>query len=279
MLKNGAAWAAMSVCQAPYRMVARAARAGEPWTDAHQAGPFLCRAGFALQPYVPLFEELARLQSDLVRTLGIARAREFVEVYLFRDRQAYQNHLKQYLPQVPYRRALYVKRGRSSRVLVYQHRDFPTDLRHEATHALLHAALDMVPLWLDEGLAEYFELPATERARGVHHLQALRWNLRLGVMTPLANLEKKAELEEMGQLEYRFAWAWVHFMLHGPAKARESLVRYLADIQAGTPPGQLSQRLTASIPDVERQMVAHIKSLSQNPLSRIRGAGSVIGIG
>ena len=32
------------------------------------------------------------------------------------------------------------------------------DLRHEATHALLHVAVGDLPLWLDEGLAEYFEV-------------------------------------------------------------------------------------------------------------------------
>ena len=33
------------------------------------------------------------------------------------------------------------------------------DLRHEMTHAYLHAVVPNVPLWLDEGLAKYFELP------------------------------------------------------------------------------------------------------------------------
>jgi hypothetical protein len=246
-------------------MVARAVSLDETWIDSRRAGPFLCRAGFDLQPYVPLFDELAQLQSDLVRVLGIARAREFVEVYLFRDRQAYRDYFQHYFPEVPYRRALYVKRGGSTRVLAYQHGDFPTDLRHEATHALLHAALDMLPLWLDEGLAEYFELPVAHRAAGMHHLQAVRWNLRWGFMVPLVRLEMKTELEHMGQLEYRFAWAWVHFMLHGPPPARESLVHYLADIQAGTPPGRLSERLTGSMPDVERQMLAHIRNLPRFP--------------
>ena len=34
------------------------------------------------------------------------------------------------------------------------------DLRHEMTHAYLHSVVPDVPLWLDEGLAKYFELPA-----------------------------------------------------------------------------------------------------------------------
>ena len=42
------------------------------------------------------------------------------------------------------------------------------DLRHELTHALLHSVLKDVPLWLDEGLAEYFELPPASW-KGVNH--------------------------------------------------------------------------------------------------------------
>ena len=38
-----------------------------------------------------------------------------------------------------------------------------TDLRHELTHALLHGVLKDVPLWLDEGLAGFFELPPDAR--------------------------------------------------------------------------------------------------------------------
>jgi hypothetical protein len=51
-------------------------------------------------------------------------------------------------------------------VFAYRGEDFETDLRHECTHALLNAALPVVPLWLDEGLAEYFEvLPQSAIAR------------------------------------------------------------------------------------------------------------------
>jgi hypothetical protein len=48
-------------------------------------------------------------------------------------------------------------------------------------------------------------------------------------------------------------------MLHGPREAHEELARYLADIQALTPPGQLSQRIRHRLPNVERQFVEHFK--------------------
>src|SRR5260370_772339 len=50
------------------------------------------------------------------------------------------------------------------------------DLRHELAHALLHSGLREVPMWLDEGLAANFALPAA--ARGVN--AAPREGLRRG---------------------------------------------------------------------------------------------------
>ena len=48
------------------------------------------------------------------------------------------------------------------------------DLRHELTHALLNGVTKEVPLWLDEGLAEYYELPPERDGMNAGHLQAFR---------------------------------------------------------------------------------------------------------
>jgi hypothetical protein len=63
----------------------------------------------------------------------------------------------------------------------------------------------------------------------------------------------------MGASEYRSAWAWTHFMLHGSPEARDELARYLGDIAAHAPPGELSDRLRRRIPDVERRFVTHFQ--------------------
>ncbi len=234
-------------------------RAAIPWVDQRTVGPFRCHAGFDLHAYAGLLDDLHNLQSDLVRMLRIRPAETPIDIYLLSDGASYRELVEQRLPRVPYRRALYVKQGASSQVFVYRQDQLPVDLRHESTHALLHAVLDMVPLWLDEGLAEYFEVRPGQRVYGNPHLPKLKWNMRIGIIPSLASLEKKRRVEEMGVLEYRFSWAWVHFMLHGPARVHWELIRYLADIQAGTPPGRLSQRLADAIPDVEQRMVDHFK--------------------
>jgi len=229
------------------------------WTDGRVAGPFVCRADFPLTGIESLLNDLARLQSDLLASLKIQPTTERIEIYLFHDESTYRRHLRHYFPEVPYRRALYVKRGGPGMVLAYRSRQLPVDLRHECTHALLHAVLPMVPLWLDEGLAEYFELPPSQRAFGSPHLSGVRWRVRFGVLPQIGPLEKKGDLSEMDGSDYRDAWAWTHFMLQGPVEARDELARFFADIQASVPPGLLSQRLKRRIPDLEHRLATHFK--------------------
>jgi len=229
------------------------------WIDHRSHGPFRCHATFPLGNLDPLFRELSALEAELQRTLAVPPAQQPVDVYLLENEQEHRKLLKQLYPRVPYRRALYVQRSGQGSVYAYRHADLAIDLRHECTHALLHTNLPMVPLWLDEGLAEYFEMPASQRALEHPHFSKLRWNLRFGMVRDVDSLEGCRDLSEMGGAEYRFAWAWVHFMLHGPLPAHRALVQYLGDIRQGNPPGQLSERLARAVPDVERQMVQHFK--------------------
>ena len=76
------------------------------------------------------------------------------------------------------------------------------DLRHELTHALLHSVLRDVPLWLDEGLAEFFELPPEADGVNTQHLDALS---RAQFQPDLARLEQLTLVEQMKPPEYREA--------------------------------------------------------------------------
>ena len=120
-------------------------------------------------------------------------------------------------------------------------------MRHECTHGLLHSVLPMVPLWLDEGLAEYFEVPEDQRSFGNPHLRWTRLDARMNHVPPLVQLEAKRDLSQMSSTDYRHAWAWTHFMLHGPPEARQELVDFLADIARNNPPGLLSDRLEKTL--------------------------------
>ena len=233
------------------------------WAETRVSGPFICRADFSLSSVEDLLNDLARLQNDLVRCLGVRPAAEPIELYLFRDQRTYKRYFRQHLPGVPYRRALYLKKGGPGIVLAYVSPQLDVDLRHECTHALLHSSLPMVPLWLDEGLAEYFEIAPAKRVYDNPYLSTVRWNARLGILPKLGKLEGESSLEGMSGADYRNAWAWTHFILHGSPEAHQELVAFLGDISASTPPGLLSQRLRQRLPDVERRLAAHFRELKR----------------
>jgi hypothetical protein len=233
------------------------------WADEQSVGPFTCHAEFALAEIQPLLVQLQQLQTDLVQALGIRPVEEPIELYLFRSKGTYDQFLSRNLPKIPYRRALYVKDRGPGRVFAYRGSHFEVDLRHESTHAILHAALPVVPLWLDEGLAAYFENPVEKRVYGSPQWDGVRWSLRLGGVERLESLERKRRIEEMERGDYRAAWAWVHFMLHGSREARDELARFMADLQSSTPPGLLSQRLRQRVGNPAEQLAAHFRSWSR----------------
>ena len=68
-------------------------------------------------------------------------------------------YLTRNFPSVPSRRAFFLETD--TRLAVYAHWSdrVAEDLRHEVAHGYLHSVVPGLPLWLDEGLAEYFEVP------------------------------------------------------------------------------------------------------------------------
>ena len=236
-----------------------AAIAQPRWPDERQAGPLLCHADFPLDAHQPLLAELADLQRDLVRVLGAAESRETVHVFLFQAKPTYQAYMQQYFPKVPYRRALFIKARGPGMVFAYRGDDFEIDVRHESTHALLHTWLKTAPLWLDEGLAEYFEVEREKRPAQNPHHEVVRAMVKNGQLPRLDELETIENLDAMGRDEYRDAWAWVHFMLHGPRPAHDELVRYLAELESAGEPGRLSDRLRRRLPDLNQRLAEHFR--------------------
>jgi hypothetical protein len=258
-MREGARRAFMANCGLALAACAlgrRTAKA-EAWTNRGEYGPFQCVAAFPLTSLENLFTELSQLEQELERTLAVGQSGEKIEIRLFADAPSYREYLNKLYPRAPYRRALYVQRAGRGVVYAYRHEQLPIDLRHECTHALLHSSLPGVPLWLDEGLAEYFEMPEALRAYGHPHLASLRWDLRLGRRQSIPSLENRRDLSEMGPMEYRFSWAWVHFMLHGPILAHKALVQYLADSRLEGSPGHLSRRLEVAMPELDARMTQH----------------------
>ena len=110
------------------------------------------------------------------------------------------------------------------------------DLRHELTHAYLHSVVPKLPLWLDEGLAKYFEIPPGRHGLNPQYVQQIAAAMEKGVWHPnLRRLEQIPPTADMSQEDYVEAWAWVHFLLESQPACADVLRQYLADLRGGKP--------------------------------------------
>jgi hypothetical protein len=238
------------------------APATSPWAEERELGPYLVRSEFPLQDVHELVQDLGDLQQDLEEMLGLRCQPTAIQIHLFNSKRSYNNYLRIRVPEGVNRQALYVPGTEpgAGRVYAYRQRDLDIDVRHETTHALLHTALPYVPIWIDEGLAEYFEMPVSLRAKGHPHRKELRAAIQYQRWHPnLKGLEANKKLMDMGANDYRDSWGIVHFLLHGPLEAREALSVYFDQIQSGAPPTPLSELLRERIPDLEQEIVNHLK--------------------
>jgi len=247
-----------------------------PGKYSFRVSQYLFLSDFEVKHDLPIFRELANLRDQVYKELQLQSADSIVQVYIFEDRDKYENFMRGRYPDLPKRRAFFVAQPRSvggaEDLLVYTYWGdrIQEDLRHELTHALLHSVLRDVPLWLDEGLAEYFEVPPDWKGTNYQHLNQIRRVSTGGAFKPdLARLEQMTQVQQMTPAEYREAWAWVHLMLRGRADAKAVLTEYLQTLRSNPNPGPLGPRLSAVYPNPEATLidhVAHLEATNPTPL-------------
>jgi hypothetical protein len=225
---------------------------------------FVFLADFELKRDLPIFKELEALREQVYKELQLPSANALVQVYLFEDKERYERFMRARYPELPRRRAFFIGQPRSVgggddlMVFTYWGDRIQQDLRHELTHAMLHGVLKDVPLWLDEGLAEYYELPAEWKGINYQHLEPLR---RTTFKPNLERLEELSEVQQMAPPEYREAWAWVHMMMQGEPEARTVLLAYLQQLRTNPKPGPLAPRLAEVHPSLDDALTAHLARL------------------
>jgi hypothetical protein len=229
------------------------------WPIEFQEGNLVFHCDFDVRQRGQLVDDLMRLREDIAEQLSLRIETEPIHLLLFGNATNYRGYMRAYFPDIPERRALFIKRRGPGMVFAYDSRSLETDLRHETTHALLNASLAYVPLWLDEGLAEYFEVPGGQRDKAGEHMRMVRWRATLGHIPDVERLDSIGDLAAMGAGEYRDAWSWVHFLLHFNTSTAQCLKRFLQDIQSGLPPGPFTRRLAAEIPDANQWYLQHFR--------------------
>jgi hypothetical protein len=239
---------------------------GLPSHHSLRVSQFVFVSDFEVQADQPLFRELSALREQVLTELQLPAppSSALVRVYLFEDRDRYERFMQARYPSLPRRRAFFVAQprgmGAAEDLLVYTFwgDHIRQDLRHELTHAILHSVLKDVPLWLDEGLAEYFELAPEMKGINRQHLLLMQ---RDGLKPDLARLEQLSQVEQMNPVEYREAWAWTHFMLRGDPRTRPVLLAYMQQLRKSAAPGPMLPILQNQIPDLNAALLQHLSQL------------------
>jgi hypothetical protein len=242
----------------------RSPRISLPGKHAIRGDQLLVVSDFRIAPDNALITDLKKLRRDVSETLELPLGSRQVMVYIFTNELEYNQYLQATFPGYPPRRAYFIQTpGKELAVYTWWGERIQEDLRHEYTHGLLHAGLEGVPLWLDEGLAEYFEVAGpTPGQINVEHAQGLASALQNGWRPDLDRLESLEKVEQMQRPDYRESWAWVHYMLHGSPDTRQVLLNYLQDLRSDARPGSLHARLAAQTPDCEGRMLSYVAGIS-----------------
>lgn len=245
---------------------------GLPTRSDVTAGQLVIHADFPIAGQHRLVRELDGLRTDVSQELGLPVSDEPVNLYLFETTDRYDAFVARRFPTFPARRAFFVETDTSLSVFAAWQDRIAEDLRHETTHGYVHAVVPAVPLWLDEGIAEYFETPRSDHGLHRGHVAHLAGRLLEGTWRPdLGRLEALSAAGEMSQDHYAESWCWVHWLLRTTPERKKILQDYLADVRRdpATPP--LSVRLRHELSGSDDTTVAvrdHLAALGGVTLER-----------
>ncbi len=207
----------------------------------------------------PLILELKALRQQVGETLDVPLQDRQVVVYLFSNESEYSTYMGGAYPDLPPRRAFFIGSPAELAVYAFDGNQVRVDLRHEYTHGLLHAGLKTVPLWLDEGIAEYFEVTGKDPQRvNVEHAQRLSLAVQNGWRPDMRRLESLEDVAEMHRLDYQESWAWVHFLLHESPDTQLLLINYLHELRENPNPGSLADRIESEMPHASERLLSYV---------------------
>lgn len=220
-------------------------------------------SGFPLAAHHRLLEELTARRSDLQQLLGLPMSDEPIHVYLFENAEQFGEFVRLDHPGFPRRRAFFLETDTRLQVYAQWGDHVAEDLRHEVTHGYLHSVVPNLPLWIDEGLAEYAEVPRGHRGLVRSHLDQLLQRMERDAWWPdLPRLERIDPTRDMTQEDYAESWAWVHFLLEGGPQSRAILREYLGEVRRDGTARPVSARLRERFERPDEALLAHLQALA-----------------
>ncbi len=219
---------------------------------------------FALPRDHRLIAELTARRHEISELLEIPTVDEPINVFLFDNEEHFRTFMTQRHPEFPNRRAFFIKDDTSLNVYAFWGSRVGEDLRHEVTHGYLHGVVPNLPLWLDEGIAEYFEIGRGKGGVNGPHVYQLSNSLNRKEWKPnLARLEALESATEMTQMDYAESWLWVHFLLSGDLQSRSIIREHLQQLVETGHANLILPTVTNEFPDYEVQLISHLRRLEE----------------
>ena len=224
----------------------------------------IIRSDFHIPSQHRLVEELALKRMDMSDQLKLPLSNEPINVYIFKKENDFRTYMDREHPEFPNRRAFFVKNDTTMMIYAFWGDKIGEDLRHEAAHGYLHSVIPNLPLWLDEGIAEYFECPRGARGFNSEHVYLLNESFRRGDWEP--NLQALQAIEDpagMNQIQYAESWLWIHFLLQNKNDHKQILQDQLARLRMSAESEPLTKFVDKQIDDKDIVIIEHLKRLAE----------------
>ncbi len=256
---------------------ARALPRKEPWIE-------LRTANFTLYSNAPektvrrVGEDLERLRDALSQLVPglILNSPSPTYIFVFKNAESFKPYQRTHEGQTVQSGGYFLARQLANYVAIYiyavyndQYREERLAIYHEYLHYVLRNNYASLPLWFQEGLAEYystFKVGKDEALIGLpieEHVAWLRQNPQISLQSLFAVNEHSRDYNEAARRGgfYAQSWALVHYLISGNSERRLQAIESLRLAQEGVPPDQIFKRAFGTDSTaVERELSKYVKS-------------------
>lgn len=215
-----------------------------------------------------LVDELVELKTEIESKTGInlSNAPTPIDVYLFKDEMSFREFTAQANAVFADRRAFFIRSKDALNVYGFWGMQVAEDLRHEVTHGYLHGAIPQLDLWIDEGLAEYFEVNPDANGVNATHVRLLADLGRQGNWKPsLERLESITDPTQLTEADYAEAWLWVHFLMSTPIGSEVLTTGLVSSGNVDQIPWSIEVK--NMLGDANNQVLNHLAQVTQRTLT------------
>ncbi len=220
-----------------------------------------------------LEESLRQVSRRIGVDLGVPSQR--FQVYVFSGNGSYRDYLDDVFDvRLEHTQGMYSPFLKQLLVLRTDPLDeFHRTARHEGFHQLLDSVMAAPPLWVNEGLAEYFaglKAPDGRWDDGrvldsrLQTLQTAGRSLR-DKLVPLQVFVRFSQPQFMqdGRWNYAQAWAFIHYLKHSSVKNEDALEALLAELMKGTSHDEAIDKAFGGLDwrALDAGLLAHIEAL------------------